>query len=160
MTCADFVCTASSSASRKVTVMTLLRRACALPYSSREPMPACCVQNSLRSCPLVHPVTPLYGPPLIVSRLRLTAAARRKNSSPENLTHLQYNLLGKDSSAHPNRPPRLDLESSVTCPAIPPDPGLVHGVYYMGSSTCGLVLGGHGAGSNSGMLEAIQEVWK
>src|SRR6266853_1459956 len=98
MTCADFVCTASSSASRKVTVMTLLRRACALPYSSREPMPACCVQNSLRSCPLVHPVTPLYGPPLIVSRLRLTAAARRKNSSPENLTHLQYNLLGKDSS--------------------------------------------------------------
>src|SRR5882762_7057699 len=97
MTCADFVCTASSSASRKVTVMTLLRRACALPYSSREPMPACCVQNSLRSCPLVHPVTPLYGPPLIVSRLRLTAAARRKNSSPENLTHLQYNLLGKDS---------------------------------------------------------------
>src|SRR6267154_222211 len=104
MTCADFVCTASSSASRKVTVMTLLRRACALPYSSREPMPACCVQNSLRSCPLVHPVTPLYGPPLIVSRLRLTAAARRKNSSPENLTHLQYNLLGKDSSRCPSRP--------------------------------------------------------
>src|SRR5438105_11781240 len=98
MTCAAFVCTASSSASRKPTAMTLPRRACALPFSSREPTPACCVQNSLRSCPPVHPETPVFGPPLIVSRLRSIAAARRKNSSPENLTHLNYNLLGKDSS--------------------------------------------------------------
>src|SRR5207302_10077225 len=97
MTCAAFVCTASSSASRKPTAMTLPRRACALPFSSREPTPACCVQNSLRSCPPVHPETPVFGPPLIVSRLRSIAAARRKNSSPENLTHLHYNLLGKDS---------------------------------------------------------------
>ena len=36
-----------------------------------------------RSCPPVHPAAPLYGPPLIVSRLRLTAAVRSKNSSPE-----------------------------------------------------------------------------
>src|ERR1700686_3339544 len=98
MTCAASVCTVLSSAFRKVTAMTLPRRACASPFSSREPTHDCCVQNSLRSCPLVHPETPLSGPPLIVSRLRLTAAARRKNSSPENLTHLHYNLLGKDSS--------------------------------------------------------------
>src|ERR1700676_910787 len=98
MTCAASACTDLSSASRKVTAMTLPRRACALPSSSREPTHACCCQNSLRSCPLVHPETPLSGPPLIVSRLRLTAAARRRNSSPENLTHLHYNLLGKDSS--------------------------------------------------------------
>jgi hypothetical protein len=36
--------------------------------------------------------------PLIAFRLRLTAAATRKNSSPENLTHLHYNLLDKYSS--------------------------------------------------------------
>ena len=63
-------------------------------FFSREPMQDCCVQNSLRSCPLLHQETPLFVPPLIVSRLRLTAAARRQNSSPENLTHLHYNLLG------------------------------------------------------------------
>src|SRR5438445_12245456 len=90
MTCAAFVCTASSSASRKPTAMTLSRRACALPFSSREPTPACCIQNSLRSCPPIHPETPLFGPPLIVSRLRSIAAARRKNSSPENLTDLHF----------------------------------------------------------------------
>src|SRR5882724_8085157 len=99
MTCAASVCTALSSASRKVTAMTLPRRACALPFSSREPTPACCVQSSLRSCLLVHPETRLSEPPLIASRLRLTAAAKRKNSPPENLTHLHYHLLGKDSSA-------------------------------------------------------------
>src|SRR6266498_4459997 len=98
MTCVDSVCTALSSASRKVTAMTLPRRACALLSFSREPTPACCVQNSLRSCLLVRPEIPLSGPPLIVCRVRLTVAARRKNSSPENLTHLHYNLLGKDSS--------------------------------------------------------------
>src|SRR6266851_931237 len=98
MTCVDSVCTALSSASRKVTATTLPRRAYALPSSSREPTPACCVQNSPRSCRLVHPEIPLSGPPLIVSRLRLIDAARRKSSSPENLTHLHYNLLGKDSS--------------------------------------------------------------
>src|SRR6266498_2085673 len=97
MTCVDSVCTALSSASRKVTAMTLPRRACALLSFSREPTPACCVQNSLRSCLLVRPEIPLSGPPLIVCRVRLTVAARRKNSSPENLTHLHYNLLGKDS---------------------------------------------------------------
>src|SRR5271166_1649005 len=70
---------------------------CASLCSFREPTRAYCVQNSRRSCPVVHQETPLFGPPLIVSRLRLTAAARRKNSSPENLTHLHYNLLGKDS---------------------------------------------------------------
>src|SRR5258708_1196645 len=80
--------------------MTLPLRACALPSSSRAPTHACCGRNSLRSCLLVHPVTLLYGPPLTVSRLRLTAAARRKNSSPENLTHLNYNLLGKNSSRY------------------------------------------------------------
>ena len=60
----------------------------------------CSYRNTLK-CPPVHPETPLFAPPLIVSRLRLTAAARRKNSSPENLTHLHYNLFGnfgKDSS--------------------------------------------------------------
>src|SRR6266446_3849749 len=98
MTCAASACTVLSSASRKVTAMTSPRRACALPCSSREPTHAYCVHNSLSSCPLVHRETLLFGPPLIVSRLRLTVAARRKNSSPENLTHLHYNLLGKDSS--------------------------------------------------------------
>src|SRR5664279_3712209 len=98
MTCVASVCTALSSASRKVTAMTLPRRACVLPSSSREPTHDCCAQNSRRSCPLVHRETPLFGPPLIVSRLRSTAAAMRKNSSPENLTQLHYNLLGKDSS--------------------------------------------------------------
>src|SRR2546423_8254291 len=97
MTCAASACTALSSASRKVTAMTLPRRAYALPSSSREPTRACCVQNSPRSCRPVHPETPLSGSPLIVSKPRLTVAARRKNSSPENLTHLHYNLLGKDS---------------------------------------------------------------
>src|SRR6266508_4038247 len=106
MTCVDSVCTALSSASRKVTAMTLPRRACALLSFSREPTPACCVQNSLRSCLLVRPEIPLSGPPLIVYRVRLTVAARRKNSSPENLTHLHYNLLGKDSSSSA-RPWRL-----------------------------------------------------
>jgi hypothetical protein len=33
----------------------------------------------------------------MVSKRRLTVAASRKNLSPENLTHLHYNLLGKDS---------------------------------------------------------------
>src|SRR6266508_2852469 len=103
MTCVDSVCTALSSASRKVTAMTLPRRACALLSFSREPTPACCVQNSLRSCLLVRPEIPLSGPPLIVYRVRLTVAARRKNSSPENLTHLHYNLLGKDSRKKPRR---------------------------------------------------------
>src|SRR5450631_974803 len=98
MTCVASVCMALSSASPKVIAMTLPRRACALPSSSREPTHDCCAQNSLRSCPLVHPETPLSGPPLIVSRLRLTVAARSKNSSPENLTQSHYNLLGKDSS--------------------------------------------------------------
>src|SRR6266487_1619214 len=110
MTCTGFVCTASSSASRKATAMTLPGRDYALPSSSHEPTPACCVPNSLKSCPLVHPVTPHFGSPLIVSRLKLMPAARRKNSSPENLTHLHYNLLGKDSSAtwqaKPPAPPR------------------------------------------------------
>src|SRR5712691_10893652 len=99
MTCADFVCTALSSASRNVTARMLPRRACAWLCSSRAPTHACCVQSSLRSCPLAHPETPLSGSPLIVFSLRLTAAVRTKNSSPENLTHLHYNLLGKDSSA-------------------------------------------------------------
>src|SRR5664279_2274237 len=90
MTCVASVCTALSSASRKVTAMTLPRRACVLPSSSREPTHDCCAQNSRRSCPLVHRETPLFGPPLIVSRLRSTAAAMRKNSSPENLTQLHY----------------------------------------------------------------------
>src|SRR5712691_9068018 len=98
MTCAASVCTVLSSPSRKVTAITLHRWACALPSSSREPTHAYCVPNSLRSCLLVHPETPLSAPLLIVSRLKLTVAARRKNSSPENLTHLHYNLLGKDSS--------------------------------------------------------------
>ena len=40
---------------------------------------------------------PSSGTPSIVSRARLTAVARRKNSSPENLTHLHYNFLSKDS---------------------------------------------------------------
>ena len=48
--------------------------------------------------PAGPPGTPLFALPLIVSSLRSTAAARTKNSSPENLTHLHYNLLGKDSS--------------------------------------------------------------
>src|SRR5437867_13110824 len=78
--------------------MTLPRRACALLCSSRAPMHACCVQNSLRSWLPIHPQTPLFGPPLTVSSLRLTAAVRTKNSSPEILTHLHYNLLGKHSS--------------------------------------------------------------
>src|SRR3990172_13326502 len=112
MTCVDSVCTALSSASRKVTAMTLPRRAYALPFSSREPTPACCVQNSLRSCLMVHQETPLSGPPLIVSRLRLTAAARRKNSPPENLTHLHYNLLGKDSSVKVKSPSLLGFPLS------------------------------------------------
>src|SRR5712691_2552679 len=97
MTCADFVCTALSSASRNVTARMLPRRACAWLCSSRAPTHACCVQSSLRSCPLAHPETPLSGSPLIVFSRRLTAAVRTKNSSPENLTHLHYNLLGKDS---------------------------------------------------------------
>src|SRR6266498_2155394 len=108
MTCVDSVCTALSSASRKVTAMTLPRRACALLSFSREPTPACCVQNSLRSCLLVRPEIPLSGPPLIVCRVRLTVAARRKNSSPENLTHLHYNLLGKDSSHNERRADRCN----------------------------------------------------
>src|SRR6266545_547832 len=106
MTCVASVCTALSSASPKVTAMTLPRRAYALRSSSREPTPACCVQNSPRSCRPVHPETRLSGPPLIVSKRRLTVAARRKTSSPENLTHLHYNLLGKDSSSDGN--PRND----------------------------------------------------
>src|SRR2546429_8044979 len=61
-------------------------------------MRGCSVQNSPRSCRLAHPEILLSGPPSTVSSWRLTAAARRKNSSPENLTHLHYNLLGKDSS--------------------------------------------------------------
>src|SRR5947209_13533548 len=123
MTCDAFVCPASSSTSRKPTAMTLPRRACALPFSSREPTPACCVQNSLRSCPPVHPETPVFGPPLIVSRLRSIAAARRKNSSPENLTHLHYNLLGKDSSdalpqvdEHCSSQSRRDAEKAMAIP--------------------------------------------
>src|SRR6266700_6583952 len=97
MTCVDSVCTGSSNACLKAIAMTLLRQDCALLSSSPAPTHGCCVQNSPRSCPLVHPETPLSAPPLIVSRLRLTVAARRKNSSPENLTHLHYNLLCKDS---------------------------------------------------------------
>src|SRR6266700_3430331 len=98
MTYVDSVCTGSSNACLKAIAMTLLRQDCALLSSSPAPTHGCCVQNSPRSCPLVHPETPLSAPPLIVSRLRLTVAARRKNSSPENLTHLHYNLLCKDSS--------------------------------------------------------------
>src|SRR5437879_10204359 len=60
-------------------------------------MRGCSVQNSPRSCRLAHLEILLSGPPSTVSSWRLTAAARRKNSSPENLTHLHYNLLGKDS---------------------------------------------------------------
>jgi hypothetical protein len=72
---------------------------CVLLCSFREPTRAYCVQNSRRSCPVVHPEAPLFGPPLIAFSLRLTVAARRKNSSPEkNLTYLHYNLLGKNSS--------------------------------------------------------------
>jgi hypothetical protein len=99
--------------------MTLPRRACELPSSSREPTYDCCAQNSRRSCPLVHRETPLFGPHLIVSRLRLTAAARRKNSSPENLTQLHYNLLGKDSrvrSAGSLKP--SSRHHSVTAPEV------------------------------------------
>src|SRR6266542_4203323 len=115
MTCVDSVCTALSSASRKVTAMTLPRRACALLSFSREPTPACCVQNSLRSCLLVRPEIPLSGPPLIVCRVRLTVAARRKNSSPENLTHLHYNLLGKDSSDSPlDEQPQLFVQTKTS----------------------------------------------
>src|SRR5438132_10891026 len=61
-------------------------------------MRGCSVQNSPRSCRLAHLEILISGPPSTVSSWRLTAAARRKNSSPENLTHLHYNLLGKDSS--------------------------------------------------------------
>jgi len=46
---------------------------------------------------VAHPEIPRSGPPSIISRRRLTAPARSKNSSPENLTQLHYNLLGKDS---------------------------------------------------------------
>jgi hypothetical protein len=86
------------SASRKAIATTSPRRACAFLCSSRVPMRAYCVQNSHRLCPAVHQETPLCGPPLIAFRLRLTAAATRRNSSPENLTHLHYNFLDKDSS--------------------------------------------------------------
>jgi hypothetical protein len=68
------------------------------------------------SCPLLHLETPPSGPPLIVSSLRLTAAVRTKNSSPENLTHLHYNLLGKDASLL-RRPRRA---ASVRRSGIPP----------------------------------------
>src|SRR5580658_6418276 len=71
---------------------------CALLCSFREPTRAYCGQNSRRSCPVVHQETRLFGPPLTAFTPRLTAAAKRKNSSPENLTHLHYNLLDKDSS--------------------------------------------------------------
>src|ERR1700678_3679068 len=70
---------------------------CALLCSFREPTRAYCGQNSRRSCPVVHQDTRLFGPPLTAFTPRLTAAAKRKNSSPENLTHLHYNLLDKDS---------------------------------------------------------------
>src|SRR5437879_12010553 len=71
-------------------------------------MRGCSVQNSPRSCRLAHLEILLSGPPSTVSSWRLTAAARRKNSSPENLTHLHYNLLGKDSRiavSHHNEDP-------------------------------------------------------
>jgi hypothetical protein len=65
---------------------------------------------------VVHPETPRFDTPLIVYRLRLTAAARRKNSSRENLTHLQYNLLDKNSSAVEARANLAGLAASLSVP--------------------------------------------
>src|SRR4029077_18176899 len=97
MTSAVCVCTASSSASPKATAMKSPLLVCGLPCSSAGPTHGSSVRNSLRSCRLAHPEIPPSGPSSTVSSWRLTAAARKQNSSPENLTQLHYNLLGKDS---------------------------------------------------------------
>src|SRR5947209_1425442 len=98
-------------------------------------MRGCSVQNSPRSCRLGHLEILLSGPPSTVSSWRLTAAARRKNSSPENLTHLHYNLLGEDSSGAGPLTPAPLLPVSALIGGVPAlvqfageAPGLVSGV--------------------------------
>src|SRR5215470_959568 len=90
---------ASSTVSPTAIAMRSPHPGCALLCSSPELMHASCGPNSPRSCLSALPAIPLCGPPSTAFKLKSTDAARRKNSSPENLTRLHYNLLGKDSSA-------------------------------------------------------------
>src|SRR3989442_15469821 len=90
-------------------------------------MRGCSVQNSPRSCRLAHLEILLSGPPSTVSSWRLTAAARRKNSSPENLTHLHYNLLGKDSRRE-RRVPRY-FETNIAQATLGNEAGLYGAAY-------------------------------
>src|SRR5215467_327909 len=89
---------ASSTVSPTAIAMRSPHPGCALLCSSPELTHASCGPNSPKSCLSAHPAIPLCGPPSTAFKLKSTDAARRKNSSPENLTRLHYNLLGKDSS--------------------------------------------------------------